>query len=166
MLCGAPQVGDSYQKTENMNNKKYNLKDAKGLYFVNGSGFVGLKSTASALDESKVACLTGLGFTFKQEDAYQSFGVVYIRKGEGVRLLNGLGKNPAQPGLGQVDPSKRRFATRDEADQHGSRFRTRKANAGDAEGSAGHEGYFVVETTDPVNSTVNWKSGLTNSIKA
>jgi len=111
-----------------------------------------------------VACLKNVGIVGSVEELVTSYAVVYIRKGEGERLLKGLGKNPANPNAGQVDPSKRRFATRDEADQHGSRFRTRKANASDAEGSAGHEGFFVVETSDPVNAKINWKTGLTNPV--
>lgn len=93
-----------------------------------------------------------------------SFAVVYIRKGEGVNLLNGLSKGSVDANKGQVDPSKRRFATFGEAKQHGSRFNLRKAKADDKEGSAGHEGYFIVETFDPVNSVVNFASGLTNSL--
>jgi hypothetical protein len=153
-------------KKRNMS-KQYKLKQVgyPGYYFLKGKGFTASKAGASVLSEQDIACAANLGYTGVSEALPVSFGVVYIRKGEGQRLLAGLGKNPANPNAGQVDPSKRRFATRDEADTHGSRFRTRKANAGDAEGSAGHEGYFVVETNDPVNSAVNWKTGLTNSIK-
>lgn len=114
--------------------------------------------------EKTVACLKNVGIVGSVEELVTSHAVVYIRKGEGERLLKGLGKNPANPNAGQVDPSKRRFATRDEAIQHGSRFSERKANAGDKNGSAGHEGFFLVETSDPVNAKINWKTGLTNPV--
>lgn len=139
------------------------------LYFKQGQTGGVVKDQATVFEskcdaEKTVACLKNVGIVGSVEELVTSYAVVYIRKGEGVRLLKGLGKNPANPNAGQVDPSKRRFATRDEADQHGSRFRTRKANAGDQDGSAGHEGFFVVETSDPVNAKINWKTGLTNPV--
>ncbi len=138
-------------------------------YFKQGQVFGVAKNNATVFEckcdaEKTVACLKNVGIVGFVEELVTSYAVVYIRKGEGERLLKGLGKNPANPNAGQVDPSKRRFATRDEADQHGSRFRSRKANANDADGSAGHEGFFVVETSDPVNAKINWKTGLTNPV--
>lgn len=144
---------------------KYKLKGSNGLYFVKGKGFAALKSSADVLTSEQVTCAAGLGYVGTKEEAITSFAVVYIRKGEGLNLLSGGKKNPADANKGQIDPSKRRFATEDEAWQHGTRARERRANRGDKPGTAGHEGFFVISTSDPVNSAVNWKSGLTNSLK-
>ncbi len=150
-----------------MTNNKYKLKGANGLYFVQGAGWTGTEATASILTCENISCLAGVGFTgTKVEVKTRSYGVVYIRKGEGQNLLAGKGKGSPNAALGQIDPSKRRFATSDEAWQHGSRAQERRAHRGDKPGTAGHEGFFVVETYDAVNSAVNWKSGLTNSLKA
>ncbi len=144
----------------------YKLKGTNGKFFVKGQGFVAVESQASILSCSEVTCAQGLGYAgYKVEVKDESFAVVYIRKGEGVNLLAGGKKNPANGNLGQIDPSKRRFKTEDEAWQHGSRARVRKANKGDKPGTAGHEGFFVISTQDPVNSVINWKTGLTNPIK-
>ncbi len=150
-----------------MNEKQYKLVDDNGKFFVLGKGFIASTEAAgSTVNEGQVKCIAGLGFTgFKQVDAQKSYAVVYIRKGEGQNLLAGSTKGKADANKGQIDPSKRRFATEDEAWQHGSRARVRKANRGDAPGTAGHEGFFVVKTSDAVNSVINWKSGLTNPVK-
>ncbi len=148
---------------------KFIIKTAYAGYFKQGQASSVNKDQATKFDSEceankTIACLKNVGIVGHVVPLQTSWAVVYIRAGEGQRLLKGLGKNPANPNAGQVDPSKRRFATRDEADQHGSRLRLRKANAGDANGSANHEGYFVVETNDPVNAKINWKTGLTNPV--
>lgn len=143
--------------------KKYKLSQ-DGKFFVEGKGFVGTAANASLLDEGKVKCVAGLGFNFQTVEAVESYAIVYIRKGEGVKLLAGYSKDKADANKGQIDPSKRRFATFDEANHHGSRFAERRAKRTDKPGTAGHEGYFVIETSDAVNSKVNWKSGLTNPV--
>ncbi len=148
-----------------MTNKKYKLVGTNGHYFVKGRGFVGTVATASVLSEQDVSCAANIGYSGKSIELPSSYGVVYIRKGEGQKLLAGASKTTPDANKGQVDPSKRRFATEDEAWQHGTRARERRANRTDAVGTAGHEGFFVVETYDPVNAAINWKSGLTNSIK-
>ncbi len=148
-------------------NKQYKLHNTSALYFVLGAGFTTSDvAKASVVDDAKVECLKGLGFSFTAVEQPKSYGVVYIRQGDGAKLLAGLGKSTPSAGAGQLDPSKRRFATRDEAIQHGSRFDQRRKDRGDKPGSAMHEGFFLVETFDPVNAAINWKSGLTNSIKA
>lgn len=140
--------------------KKYVLKGSNGLFYVKGSGFTAAcKNKASALTESQLACAADLGFTGTKYDATTSFAVNYIR-------LENLDAN------GQVkpdtrNPSKRRFATRDEAIQHGKRFGERRAKAkGSKAGSAGHIGFYVTESSDPVNAAINWKTGLTNPVTA
>lgn len=146
--------------------KQYKLKDASGKFFVTGKGFsTTVEASASSLDEAQIKCLLGLGFTdFEQIESSRSYAVVYIRRGEGIKLLGGSRKNVPDADKGQVDPSKRRFATWDEAHQHGSRFPERRAEKCDKAGTAGHEGFFVIETGDPVNAKVNWKSGKTNPL--
>ncbi len=157
-------MDNNKQKSKYMNDK-YNLKGINGKFFVKGQGFTACtKNTASVLSNGEIACAAGLGYNGTAVEAILSYAVVYIRKGEGVKLLNGGSKNTPDINKGQVDPSKRRFATEDEAWKHGTRARERRANQGDQKGTAGHEGFFVIETSDPVNSAVNWKSGLTNSL--
>jgi len=138
---------------------KYLLKNAAGLFYVLGQGFAAsTKAAASLLDCAQIQCAQSLGFIGTKVEATKSFAVNYIR-------AENLDAN------GQVkpdtrNPSKRRFATRDEAVQHGTRFNARKAaKKGALPGSAGHIGFYVTETSDPVNATINWKTGLTNPVK-
>lgn len=143
-------------------NKLFNVKsNINGLYFVNGSGFTtsSVKSAAK-LTAAQIECLKNLGYNnFSVIEVVTSFAVSYIRNVD----LNADGVTVK---ANAKNPSKRRFATRDEAMQHGSRFAVRKAKGSDVEGSAGHIGYYVIETSDPVTDTINWKTGLTNPIKA
>lgn len=141
---------------------------ANGLYLVQGKGFIANKAGATRFDSAeasdKLVSASDVGIVANLEEVTVSYSVVYIRrkdiKADGV----GLAKKMPDSSLNEIDPSKRRFATEDEAWQHGSRARERKANKNDAPGSAGHRGFYVVETTDPVNSAINWKTGLTNSL--
>ena len=151
---------------------KYALQDTNtGFYFVLNAGFIAsvlaeATPLTSAELSNKSACALSMGIntTSVAIPEVVSYAVVYIRKGEGENLLKGYGKNAPDANNGQVDPSQRRFATFDEAVQHGSRFDTRRKERGDKPGTAGHEGFFVITTNDPVNAKVNWKTGLTNSI--
>lgn len=144
------------------------LKSITGLFLIVGKGFNGTAQTATrftpegATDAQECASNLGVQTTIVDAPA-SSFAVVYIRKGD-VTADGKVQKKTANVNLGEVDPSKRRFATEDEAIQHGSRFKARRANRVDQPGTAGHRGFFVVETSDPVNAAVNWKTGLTNSI--
>ena len=138
-------------------NKKYYLKGKDtGKFFVLGKGFVApTKAEASQLTDAQVASAKSLGF--EPSDAVEvasSWAVNYIRTGD----LAGDGSIAAN----KRNPSKRRFATKDEAVQHGSRFQERRKKAGDEPGSAGHIGFYVTESSDPVNAEINWKTGLTN----
>ncbi len=148
------------------------LKNTKGLFYIEGSGFVTTdKSKASRLNaesaECTIGCAAKMGISgvTAEEVSNASFAVVYIRKGDKVTATS-ITKAPANASLNQFDPSPRRFATRAEANTHGKRFDTRRANKTDAVGSgtAGHIGFFVIETTDEVNAAVNPKTGLTNSL--
>lgn len=143
---------------------QYKLRGTNGKFFVKGQGFVADEKGGSALDTCAADCAQKLGYVGTLVKAKLSFAVVYIRKGEGEKLLAGGAKAPANAAAGQLDPSRRRFAERDEAIHHGARFAERRKNRGDKPGTAEHEGFFVIESTDEVNSAVNWKSGLTNSI--
>lgn len=149
---------------------KYALKGTNsGLYFVTGAGFVAPSvNEASRLTSEEVdgiqQCARNMGIetSISSEVKDSSWAVFYIRKDD---VVNGkLVKKAPNGNLGQVDPSKRRFATRDEAITHGSRFSFRRANRGDAVGSAFHKGFYVDETQDAVNSAVNPATGLTNSL--
>ncbi len=152
---------------------KFVLKNLAGLYLVVGSGFIGKSaSQGTQLSESEANCAAGcaqkmgLGNTTSETVPEISFAVVYVRKGD--TFSNGvLTKASPNANLNQFDPSKRRFATRADANTHGKRFDTRRASKSDPKnsGTAGHIGFFVIETNDPVNSTVNPATGLTNSIK-
>jgi hypothetical protein len=142
---------------------------SNGLYFVDGQGFTArdpklATKIAPADVECRVKCARAFGLLAQVEDApaQVSYGVVYIRKGD----VNGVQINKQAPNarVGATDPSKRRFATEQEAITHGSRFNVRKARKGDQPGTAGHRGFFIVETNDPVNSAVNPATGLTNSL--
>lgn len=140
-------------------NKKYNLKSNKsGKWFVKGDGYTGAtQKNASALTDAEVAAVIAAGFEpFAKVAALKvSFAVAYVRDTD----LDGTTVKP-----NKRNPSKRRFATKDEAIQHGTQFgRLRKA-AGDAEGTAGHVGFYVIETNDDVNASINWKTGLTNAL--
>ncbi len=142
------------------------LKGENGLYFVLGQGFTAsCPGAASVLDCSQIKCAAGLGYNGTKEELAEnkSFAVTYIRaKDLSTGSLVKAGLNAA---MNEVDPSKRRFATFDEAVRHGSRFNVRKANRGDQPGTAGHRGFYVSETSDPVNAKINWKTGLTNPVK-
>lgn len=138
-------------------NKKYKLQSVRnGYWFVKGQGYTGYnKAAASVLTQDEVNAVAKAGFEpFYQFEAVVSYAVSYIRKGD----LNDNGTVKANAN----NPSRRRFATRDEAIQHGSRFAERKAQGSDVPGSAGHIGFYVIETSDPVNAEINWKTGLTN----
>lgn len=145
-------------------NSKYIVKNiVSGLYFVEGQGFVAANSAqATKMDVARADDVADaaevLGANAEVEPAPSvSFGVNYIRAGD----VNADGSISAN----KRNPSKRRFATRDEANQHGSRFGERRAKHGDAAGTAGHIGYWVSETNDPVNAEINWKTQLTNAIE-
>lgn len=139
-------------------NKNYNLLGSNGYWFVKGQGFTArTQKDASVVGNDDITCLTNLGFVFTAKaPLVVSFAVCYVRKDD----LNANGT--VRPNA--KNPSRRRFATRDEAHQHGSRFAERKAQGSNVPGSAGHVGFYVIETNDPVNATINWKTGLTNPL--
>jgi hypothetical protein len=131
-------------------NKQYYLKNSYGYYFVLGSGFTATgKCGASKLTSAQVTCAGSNGFIGSTEEVAvnKSFAVNYVRPGD---LVNG------KVSANGNNPSSRRFATFDEAVQHGVNFQQREA-------SKGHLGFYVTESTDPVNAEINWKTRLTNS---
>lgn len=134
-------------------NKKYNLKGCtSGLWFVLGKGFTAsTQCGASALTLDQVAQAKALGFepATTVEVKVKSFAVNYIRPGD----IDTSGKVKANA----YNPSARRFATFDEAFQHGTQLQKRDA-------SKGHLGFYVTESSDSVNASINWKTGLTNSL--
>ncbi len=138
--------------------KSYLKGTQSGLFFVLGKGFVASTiKEASVLSEDQIDAAQLLGFEPSEVvEAATSYAVNYIRIGD-------VGANGAIA-ANKRNPSKRRFATKDEALQHGSRFPERRKKAGDEAGTAGHVGYWVSESNDEVNASINWKTGLTNSI--
>jgi hypothetical protein len=146
-----------------MNNSRYAiLNTATGLFLVAGCGFIApTPKTATqyaADDADNVAdSAAGLGINANTVEVSNSWAVNYIRQGD----VNDDGSIAGN----RKNPSKRRFATKDEAVQHGSRFGERKAKAGDESGTAGHVGFWVSESSDPVNAEINWKTGLTNPVE-
>lgn len=138
--------------------KQYLKGTTSGLFFVLGKGFVAASTKdASVLTNAQVNAARELGFEPSEVvKVANSYAVNYIRQGD-------VGAN-GSIAANKRNPSKRRFATKDEALQHGSRFPERRKKAGDEKGTAGHVGYWVSESSDPVNAVINWKTGLTNSI--
>ncbi len=139
-------------------NNKYNLLGTCGHWFVLGKGFTAYaQKDASVVGDDEVRCLrANLGYKFSTRAPLTvSFAVCYVRKTD--LAADGTVRQNIK------NPSRRRFATRDEANQHGSRFAERKAKGSDVAGSAGHVGFYVIETYDPVNAEINWKTGLTNA---
>ncbi len=146
------------------------IKNIAGLYFVVGAGFSGSIKDATQVESCDVAgiqaCAKNMGIspTFVgSAPVNKSFAVVYIRRND-VDANGKIVQHEPNAALGQRNPSRRRFATLAEAITHGSRFAERRANRGDKAGTAGHRGFYFVETNDPVNAEVNPVSGLTNSI--
>lgn len=145
---------------------KYVLKSDDGKFLVINKGFTSeIKQASNVTGEEAdglLSCAKSIGINLTLMENKFSFGVVYIRKGDASGVV--LKKKDPVAALGQVDPSRRRFATFLEAVSHGSRFHVRRAKSGDPEGTAGHVGFYVIETTDAVNAEVNPATGLTNSI--
>ena len=143
---------------------KYNVKNTvNGLYLIVGKGFVsatqkGATEFSYADVGSQINCAANMGLktTYVAVPQVKSYAVNYVRTGD----VNADGSISAN----KRNPSKRRFATKDEAIQHGSRFSERRKLANDAEGTAGHVGFWVSESFDAVNAAINWKTGLTNSL--
>lgn len=150
--------------------KKFNIKYGS-MFFVANKGAQAYNqkdATAYTQDEANkvIESLKLVGYQASAISLVEvlpvSHSVVYIRKGDtsGTQVY----KQTPNANLGQTDPSSRRFATRNEAIAHGQRFHERVAKAGDKPGTAGHIGYFLIETNDPVNATVNPLTGKTNSL--
>lgn len=128
-------------------------------YYIKGFGFTGTKASATRLTEGEAQSVAAAYRTIGTypsavvEKADKSFAVMYVRPGD--IAANGTVK------ANTLNPSKRRFATEDEAFTHGARFRERTK---DGSTPCNHKGFYVVETQDPVNAYVNQATGLTNSL--
>lgn len=140
--------------------KQYLKGTQSGLFFVLGKGFVAsCTKDASVLTDAQVASARNLGFEPSEVvKVATSYAVNYIREGDA--------KADGSIAANKRNPSKRRFATKDEAIQHGSRFQERRKKAGDEAGTAGHIGFYVTVSDDEVNAEINWKTGLTNPLGA
>jgi len=139
-------------------NKQYLKGIESGKFFGLGRGFTATtKAEASQLSDEQVEAVRIAGFEPSETVAVStSFACNYIRSGD-VNVDGSIAAN-------KRNPSRRRFATKDEAIQHGSRFSERRKLAGDEPGTAGHVGFWVSEELDAVNASINWKTGLTNSL--
>ena len=139
-----------------------NIKNTQsGLYFVDGSGFVGNQNQATVFDspeavDAAVSAITRVGFgrnlsvvdagdpNIVQNANGTSFAVSFIRPGD----LDGYGGVRSN----HRNPSVRRFRTQAEAVQHGTRFTAIEK----------HLGFYVTVTRDPVNAYINPATGKTN----
>ena len=142
--------------------KKVIYNNDSGDYFIDGDGFVAPINEATQFDAAEANALAKAfarfgddievldapenadGEGIEQNADGSSFAVSFIRPAD---LAADGGVRP-----NKNNPSKRRFKTREEADQHGSRFVE----------SLGHLGFYVTEVREPVNAWVNWETGLTN----
>lgn len=137
------------------------IKNASGSYFVQGKGFTAkspLSATAYADKDvaSAVDCIVNVGLgpvttedvtidpNIKQNADGSSWAVYFVRAKQ-VRPDGSINTH-------KLNPSKRRFATRDEAVHHGFRFMEIEK----------HYGFWVQKTFDPVNAYVNRVTGKTN----
>jgi hypothetical protein len=134
------------------------LKNSTGLYFSEGAGFTAdaAKATRLSCEESDqlMASAVRFGFSATEEEVTDvSYAVCYIRETD---IDEDGNVNP-----NALNPSRRRFASRAGAETHGRRFNVRKSHHGAAPGSAGHLGFYIKKTNDPVNSAINLATGLT-----
>lgn len=139
------------------------IKKSSVLEYLNCAGFTTDISKAQVFEnaaaaQAKIASAAQFGLTLVTVAApvTKSWAVGYIRKGD-LNTDRSIKSNTN-------NPSRRRFATQKEAMQHGSRFDQRKAKGSRIPGSAGHIGYYLIETNDPVNASVNPATGLTNKL--
>ena len=141
------------------------IKNTKsGLFFVEGTGFAGSQASATrfanaaeadqvlkcaarfgiAVGDSVIEAAVEVDPNIKQNADGSSFAVNFVR----AKSINADGSINTH----RLNPSKRRFATIEEARHHGSRFVTIEK----------HLGFYVTKTTDPVNAWVNQGTGKTN----
>ncbi len=138
-------------------------KSYRGSYFVQGHGFTALEpAKATAFKDEEVAqtqeCIASCGMgtstaetivvaadpNIKQNADGSSFAVYYIRKNQ-VRSDGSVVTH-------KNNPSKRRFATEDEANHHARRFVKIE----------GHVGFWLQKRAEAVNAYVNKVTGKTN----
>lgn len=135
-----------------------------GLYFVQDKGFSGTGVTATRFGDHDgaqdvVDCAKSMGIVAAIEEVKAeanphivqnangiSYAPNYIRKGD-VKADGSVAAN-------RNNPSPRRFRTESEASHHAARFKRIEK----------HSGFFVTESTDPVNAWVNQVSGKTNPV--
>jgi len=137
---------------------------ASSLYLIVAKGFVAAKNLATRLSSEEASdaagCAAKFGIEVSTEEVSGSFAVGYIRPSD---VKDGAVAS------NDKNPSRRRFATIEEARTHGARYYVRRAKSAKGEkkkpvGSAGHIGYYIIETGDPVTDAVNPKTGLTNKL--
>lgn len=132
------------EKDKDMN--KYVLKDANGKFYVKGDGFsASTKASATVVSCAEASAIAAAGFAFTKVAADKSFAVNYVRASD----LNSDGSVSAN----RNNPSNRRFATAGQAHGHARRWVEKNS----------HLGYWVIETTDPVNA--RFDGNLTYEVK-
>jgi hypothetical protein len=134
------------------------LKGSTGSFYKEGAGFTADQNNATRLSDDQadevLSCASKFGFSATAEEvSNKSFAVCYLRQSD-LNLDGSVNPN-------KLNPSRRRFATRAGASTHGRRFNVRRSGYGAEPGSAGHVGFYVIETNDPVNSAINLETGLT-----
>lgn len=161
---GSPNMEESNSDIRKDKHMSKLLKSrSNGLFFIEGRGFTGTVAQATRFEgygdvETAQKCAARNGIdsvienapavdeNIKQNADGTSFAVSFIRQKD-LRADGSVAANAR-------NPSKRRFATRAEAEQHADRYvRIEK-----------HVGKFITVTRDPVNAYVNPKTGLTNPV--
>lgn len=139
------------------------IKNTSGLYLVKDKGFIArVPAEATTFTDKEfvevlgcIRSVTGMAAVaedfvvptdpnIKQNASGVSFAVSYVR----AKQLRSDGSINTH----KLNPSKRRFATHEEATHHGRRFMSIEK----------HLGFYVTETRDPVNAYVNKVTGKTN----
>lgn len=166
MACTIQQPQHSGNRVRrNKTMSKTILKNGAGLYYVEGSGFTASSpSAATAMSSDQADC------TIKCAAKFGTTGVVTESAPASVSYAVCYVRNADRQADGSIvanvnNPSRRRFASEAGARTHGARFHVRKARWGAAPGTAGHVGFYVIKTNDPVNAFINLKTGLTNPAK-
>jgi hypothetical protein len=136
-------------------------------YFVQGQGFVGTQATATrfvdfydAEETQDFAKSMGLGRSYLEdvEDVPEAVGEPVIQQNiDGSSwAVNFVRKQDANGGVkhNNLNPSPRRFRTKEEAEHHALRFVKIES----------HVGFWVSPSTDHVNAYVNQVTGKTNPV--
>ena len=138
---------------------KYALRNnVTGAYLVSGRGFTAstlkdatrFPSTSAAVSQQSCAANLGISTSVITVPDQKSFAVNYVRSGDVEVLGSGLTKAKSN----RNNPSPRRFSTKKEAVHHAVRFMEIE----------GHLGFYITESTEAANASINWATGKTNPV--